>query len=176
MSDAQRRSFAPDILESNWLGYDGATEEQIQQADRRLGTTLPATYRKFLTVSNGWRMLATEWTGLLPVEEIGWFRELNEKRMNLCIQGATRRQDYRDVHDHPGDEMRDDEDEAYVFIPASDLRASLQISNDQETTVLLNPNVVTPKGEWQLLHLTPDTQLRYKSFRAFMREEYRNLL
>ena len=37
-----------------WLGEPPAEEEEIATAERRLGTRLPASYRAFLRVSNGW--------------------------------------------------------------------------------------------------------------------------
>lgn len=48
----------------------GASEEQLAAAEQRLGYEIPAQYREFLTVANGWR----DWnqdTGLLSCDEIG---------------------------------------------------------------------------------------------------------
>jgi SMI1-KNR4 cell-wall len=46
----------PEVIRAGWLGYPGATETQIAQAEARLETMLPPSYRAFLQVSNGWRL------------------------------------------------------------------------------------------------------------------------
>lgn len=59
----------PDLYEMS-RPNPGATEEQLVAAEERLGFRIPAQYREFLTVANGWR----EWnqdTALLPCDEIG---------------------------------------------------------------------------------------------------------
>ena len=44
-----------EVAESGWLGFRGATDEQLNRVEARLGVGLPPSYREFLTVSNGWR-------------------------------------------------------------------------------------------------------------------------
>ncbi len=59
-----------------WIGYPPATEAQIAHAEARLGVTLPADYRAFLLESNGFpypKWLSPE---LMPVEQIGFLRNL----------------------------------------------------------------------------------------------------
>ena len=45
MDDYRKAEIPPEVIESGWLGYPGATEEQIKLAEERLGTTKP----KFLS-------------------------------------------------------------------------------------------------------------------------------
>ncbi|MBO0879098.1 MAG: SMI1/KNR4 family protein [Mycobacterium sp.] len=61
-----------------WLGFDPATEQEVAAAERRLGVRLPDTYRNFLLTSNGWNWigLAGYPVDLRPVDQIGWFAEL----------------------------------------------------------------------------------------------------
>ena len=47
--------IAPEVIASRWLGYPGATEEQIMNLETRLGRKLPPSYRAFLKASNGFR-------------------------------------------------------------------------------------------------------------------------
>src|SRR6516225_3271362 len=67
----------PDVLQSNWLGFPGATEAQLQRAEARLGTNLPRSYRDFLKTTNGWRQV-DDWMPasaghFLSAEEINWY-------------------------------------------------------------------------------------------------------
>lgn len=49
----EQDKLPPQVIESGWLGYPGATEAQIAQAEARLGMVLPRSYREFLKVTNG---------------------------------------------------------------------------------------------------------------------------
>jgi len=40
--------------QAHWIGYPGASEEQIVRVERRLKTRLPESYREFLKITNGW--------------------------------------------------------------------------------------------------------------------------
>src|ERR687886_159501 len=51
----EREQVPSEVMRSGWLGYPGATEEQIARAEARLEATLPPSYRDFLKVTNGWR-------------------------------------------------------------------------------------------------------------------------
>ena len=41
-----------DVIKSGWMGYTGATADQIIAAEIRIGGCLPPSYREFLKVSN----------------------------------------------------------------------------------------------------------------------------
>src|SRR5689334_19923017 len=69
-----RGDYTPDVLASGWLGYPGATEEQIAAAESRLGTTLPPDFREFLEISDGWLWTDSFIERIWPVEEIQWLR------------------------------------------------------------------------------------------------------
>src|SRR5262245_33718614 len=65
-------SVPPDVLASGWLGYPGATEEQLVQLETLLGARLPPSYREFLAFSNGWREIDHFVSRLLSTDEVEW--------------------------------------------------------------------------------------------------------
>ncbi len=66
-----------DMISNQWLGYPGASESEITQAESRLGVKLPPSYRQFLGVSNGW--CNSDWTDLelYGTEQIEWLKLRN---------------------------------------------------------------------------------------------------
>ena len=68
-------SLPPEVKASDWLGFPGASDEQIGRAEARLGKPLSPSYRGFLKASNGWRA-----TGFFvdrlwwSTDDIEWFR------------------------------------------------------------------------------------------------------
>ncbi|QXU41067.1 SMI1/KNR4 family protein [Pedobacter sp. D749] len=46
-------SFTTEQTETKWLGNQPATSAEIQEAEIRLGVTLPADYKEFLLITNG---------------------------------------------------------------------------------------------------------------------------
>jgi hypothetical protein len=40
----KRKRFPLDVIDSGWLGYPGATDDQIASAEQRLGRSLPPSY------------------------------------------------------------------------------------------------------------------------------------
>ena len=65
--------LTPEVTGSGWLGYPGATEEEIAAAEARLGVTFPPSYREFLLVTNGWRMTTDFIRRLRPLDELQGF-------------------------------------------------------------------------------------------------------
>jgi hypothetical protein len=65
------------VLTSGWMGYEAATERQIREAEKRLGVEwLPPSLRDFYLVSNGWRHISGFIHDILPVEHIGWVKDI----------------------------------------------------------------------------------------------------
>jgi hypothetical protein len=62
----------PSMIASGWLGYPGATEDQISNLEARLGKTLPRSYRAFFKTSNGFQQPGMFVPRLLTVDEIEW--------------------------------------------------------------------------------------------------------
>lgn len=161
-----------EMQKSKWLGYSGATEEEIQEAEVRLGITLPTSYRNFLKISNGWSYFKG-YGGefhLLPVSKIEWFA-------NTYRDEGYEWWDY----DEFDEESQKDEDyfvygseQDCIYFRPSYIRKSLQISGIMDVSViLLNPEVSLADGEWEAMIL--DCKLpganRYKTFLEFMMNE-----
>jgi SMI1 / KNR4 family (SUKH-1) len=160
-----------EALKSGYLGFPGAGAEEIDAAEKRLGVHLPASYKAFLHVSNGWRQIAMDaQDGLLyPVSQIGWFRELEPESLLAWLSGSS---------------SIDASDEQYfVYGPRQDsvhlrdsyLKDCLAISNQIDSAIyLLNPHVVDASGEWEAWFFgskLPGAN-RYQSFQEMMQAEY----
>lgn len=53
LEDIELASLSPETVEMRWLGYEGATDVEISDAEIYLEVTFPPSYRSFLVVSNG---------------------------------------------------------------------------------------------------------------------------
>jgi hypothetical protein len=110
------------------LAAPPATEADIAAAEARLGVRLPPSYREFLTVSNGWRRTGVFVSGLRPVGQIGWFRDLEREWYEI----------WRDLDT--------DGNSADVALMA---RAVVVSAPESEDALLLDPARVDPvTGEW----------------------------
>jgi hypothetical protein len=154
-----------DVVRAGWLGEPGATEEQIRAAEERIGTKLPPSYREFLGEANGFREINPFFTRLFQATEIGWFRSLDPDWIE-----AFQPRDGDDVS--PEDHLRDPLNS--VMFRSSYLSSCLQISeNGDGAVVLLNPEVMTPEGEWEtwfFANWLPGAE-RYRSFRSYVESE-----
>jgi hypothetical protein len=163
-----------DVVASAWLGYPGATEEQIAALEAHLGTRLPPSYRAFLAVSNGWRMTTSFIYRLWSTDEVEWF--------------AVRNQDWIDAYVDASDDLPPVTDEEYFVYDEAQaggafrveyLQSALEISGTGDSAMyLLNPEIVTPEGEWEAWFFatwSPGAS-RYPSFHALMQAEYQDYL
>jgi len=150
-----------DVIASGWLGYPGATEEQIEGAEARLGARFPPSYRAFLKVSNGWRQLTYYIDHLWPVENLAWFAVANQDTVDIWMETLT-------------GTVPDDVYFAYsptlesAMLRPEYLQTALQVSDwsDDNAVCLLNPQVISADGEWEALFLAgwlPGAN-RYRSF------------
>lgn len=75
--------YDKEVTGKSWLGYAPADTVAITAAEQRLGVTFPDEYRSFLLLTNGWR--ATGYTGasFLPVEKIGWLKDLDAQLVEI---------------------------------------------------------------------------------------------
>ncbi|GAA3381896.1 SMI1/KNR4 family protein [Cryptosporangium minutisporangium] len=147
--EPDRQRIPAEVVESGWLGYDPATEEVIGAAEQRLGTRLPPSYRQFLAISDGWRNTSPFIDDLLPVGEVGWFRDLNTDWLRAWAEGAGTDQEDLAVllGDLPADE---DEGEPDVMFEVVLMARALQISGRGDSAVLLlDPDGAGPDGEWR---------------------------
>ncbi|MET9736203.1 SMI1/KNR4 family protein [Streptomyces sp. NPDC006458] len=164
--------FPDDVRRARWLGAPGATGEEVGALEERLGVRLPASYRQFLLASNGWLNTTREIDRILPVQEVGWTRDLDPYLVSVWT-----RQDAG---------FRVCDEEYFVYGEAQDpvslrpeyLPHTLKVSHTPEATdvYLLNPCVVTADGEWEawyVAHWLPGA-VRYRSFWDLMNGEYRS--
>ena len=160
-----REELSPEVIESGWMGYEGASEEEISKLEKRLGKRLPPSYRSFLAETNGWRNCGSFIYRLWPCSQVSWFRK--------------RRQDWIDAYlnvDEP-DEITDEEYLVYgirqecPYFRVQYLRSTLEISDVGDSAImLLNPKVVTGEGEWEawlFANWFPGAR-RYRSFREMI--------
>lgn len=157
-----------EAIAAGWLGFDGATEEQIAAAEARLSVTLPPSYRAFLKVSNGWRNTGTFINRILPVEEIYWLRDTPDPSLLEHIKLYTSQ-----LEDVPFDPTYDQANYAHF----NETLLIVEPTDEQEL-YLLNPQVKTTSGEWQAWafgHWIPGVDAS-ESFQALLEGEYRSVV
>ena len=194
MDDEEKQQLPEAVLDSGWLGYPGATEDQIAKVEKRLRRKLPPSYREFLKVTNGWRQIAPQTENcnhrLWSTEDIERF----SARHMQWIKAFTERHemiefsldDPHELDDHWEPLGISDED-YFVYGDSQDpskirteyLRTAIEISDvGVDSIYLLNPQIVTPDGEWEAWFFAdylPGAD-RYRSFGEMMAAEYRNFL
>jgi SMI1 / KNR4 family (SUKH-1) len=167
---AQKKGYliTPEALASGWLGYPGASEAQIRQAEQRLGTTFPPSYRTFLQVSNGWTVL-TAFTGTLwSTEQVDWLHVQHPELITILTEDGER--DIPDAEYFVYDE-RQQRDGLRTRYLASLLALSDYTYLDGDM-YLLNPQVRTTDAEWEAWSFVPGDCSRYRSFWELMQAEY----
>jgi hypothetical protein len=140
--------ISPEVIASGWLGYPGATEDQIASLEARLGRSLPPSYRAFLKVSNGFRQPDMMTERILSTDEVDWFRVRHQELVDICKSN-------------------------YLEYLLDTLEISIQ-HIDGQYFYLLNPNAVAANGEWEAIHFTWDgSDSQHSSFWDLMQNEYR---
>jgi|SRR5579859_2954877 len=170
LSSQIRQHIPPDLIEKGWFGFPGATEEQLEQLEHRLGIALPPSYRSFLSFSNGWQgRLTHSIYNLLSTNEVDWFSRRHPDWLAAWTRDTSR------------DELITDE--IYFRDPLdpdtmrfSYLRECLEISGEGDLAMLLlNPKVINQDGEWEAWFFA-DWLLgaeRCPSFWELMQREFR---
>jgi hypothetical protein len=159
-----------DVIASGWLGFPGATEEEIEQAEDRLGVRLPPSYRTFLDATNGWRTTGTFIDRLWSVGEVEWFKVRNQEWIDAYTM-------YGDTEISDVEYFVYGEDQDSAFFRTEYLKTALEISDAGDSAILLlNPQVVTAEGEWEAWFFgnwLPGAA-RYRSFWDLMQAEYKS--
>lgn len=176
LEDDEIRSLSPEVIESKWFGYSGATVTEISEAETRLRRTFPPSYRDFLKTSNGWRKLDDFVNQLRSTREIEWLAVKNPEVIDAWTTG---------VMSQGGDRIPDEE--YFVYGDTQDstslrveyLQTALEIGGDpSQGLLLLNPQVTFNDGEWEawfFAHWLPGAE-RYRSFRELMQEKHKSFL
>jgi hypothetical protein len=177
-SGEYQNEFPPEVVVSRWLGFEGAKNEQIASAERRLGATLPPSYREFLKITNGWRRISPFIYKLWSVQEIDWFRTRHQQDwIEPWTLGSRTFGAVETVPDNKYFIYGKEQDPAWIR--EEYLSTALEISDVGDSAIyLLNPRVVTPDGEWEAWFFAswlPGAN-RYPSFWDLMQAELQSLL
>ncbi|MEM7062580.1 MAG: SMI1/KNR4 family protein [Cyanobacteria bacterium P01_B01_bin.77] len=182
-SQGSQTQAEKELQQAPWLGYAGATEEQISAVEARLGITLPPSYRAFLKASNGWKETTPFIKRLWSVDKITWFAANHPDWLRQWIQryhdnlsvNANGASSQSLLSDEDYFVYGDDQDCRHIIV--NYLETALEISEVNDAAIyLLNPDVVTEDGEWEAWFLAdwlPGAD-RYPSFRELMQAEYLN--
>lgn len=165
----------PQASASRWLGFLGATEEDIKEAEKRLGMTLPPSYREFLKVTNGWQQpeafSASTAGSLWPTSGLQWFSVRHQEWIDAYVNAGP----WRPVSDADYFTYGDQQDCA-LHLRVEYLQTALEISDTGDGAIyLLNPKVINGDGEWEawlFANWMPGAE-RYVSFHELMQSQYR---
>jgi hypothetical protein len=161
-----------ETLNSRWLGFPGASPDDIRIAEKRLRIELPPSYRQFLHTSNGWGNSGGFIYRIWSTNEIAWFRERNQQSIDAYSAPAYNLPTISDQDYYVYGEEQDP-----VSLRVEYLQTALEISDVGDACIyLLNPQVVTKEGEWEawfFANWLPGAT-RYRSFQAMMEAEYQN--
>lgn len=167
--DELAEQLPPEVRASGWLGYPGATDEQISAAETRLGTTFPPSYREFLKVTNGWRMTTSFIERLWSTDEVAWMVDQDPDTVAIW------------------EEYDDDVDDAEYLVYGTNVdqplrgayfRTALAVSDYGDGIYLLNPRTVTSEGEWEAWFFAPwiPGARRHRSFSDLMCAQHDSFL
>jgi hypothetical protein len=162
------------FLQRKTLSQPKANTQQIQALEDRLGVKLPPSYLKFLQTSNGWIQLGMDADdGILwSTEQVKWFIEQDPEWIEMWETGEE-----EEVHDHLYFIYGNRQD--CIHLRRKYLRTALAISNCIDSAVyLLNPQIITPQGEWEAWFLGNKLPgaIRYRSFQEMMIAEKERVL
>ncbi len=143
------------LLATKWLGFPGASEAQLAEAEGRLDVSLPPDYRQFLQVSNGWRAFGGYPCGLAQacaIEQVCWLKD--HPRDYSIFDGYV-----ETVQEHYAAEVLGEDEyfnydyhdsRHYHSFREDHMRASLRIGGfDGNEILVLNPLATTPADEWE---------------------------
>ena len=176
MATSIARQVDPPPDRDDWLGFEPASPDSIAAAESRLGVLLPPSYKSFLAVSDGWRALTPFIYRVRPIDEVDWFRVENEHWVDAFNPpDEAARPDLPD-HEYFTYGKGDDDDGRSHDFRSRHLRSMLQISDVGDGVWLLNPEAVTPDGEWEawfFANWIPGAH-RYASFAHMLVSEYKS--
>lgn len=168
--------FPEQAHQAGWVGYAGASEGEIVRLEDRLKVPLPPSYRQFLQVSDGWPLVLPFLGRIWPARQVEW----------LAVRSPSLIEDWRLGEQLAGPPQPIPDELYFVYGQAQDpasmrseyLPQALQISDldPQDGAVyLLNPQVMTPQGEWEAWFLAPwlPGAVRCRSFWELMQGEFR---
>jgi len=137
---------------AGWCGLPPASEEEIVAAEKRLGVTLPPSYRSFLAFSNGWCPYSSVIWRLLPANEIEWLRMADPEGVaevqEFYRADALTDEEYLD-YDYPDHSERLRQEYHPDCLVVGKPRCSSPAGGE---LLLLNPRVISADGEWEAIY------------------------
>lgn len=144
--DPERDLPLDDEVRAGWLGFEPASEAELEAAEQRLGRALPPSLRAFLRLTNGWKDAGTSVYRLAGTAELAWLRDTTDAHWAEAYGGDER------------------------------IARSLRLSLAGDACVLfLDPMDVGPGGEWAAYELASWSGMgpvRHDSFDKLMRRLY----
>ncbi len=165
-----------EVVESGWLGFPGATAEDLVTLQSRLGVALPPTYLEFLATSNGWHTISWNSIELWPANEVCWLRDYDPEIIRIWTKGE-------DIPISDEEYFVYGDEQTTISIRPEYLQDMLAISSRDfanQDQLWLNPKVRFEDGEWEAWHFSTEFPgaSRFRSFRELMgseRQAARNL-
>ncbi len=75
--EVNSEAFSDIEKEKNWIGTTPASKIEIENAEKRLGITLPDDVKDFYKITNGTaEILSHTFSGFMPIQEIDWLKNL----------------------------------------------------------------------------------------------------
>lgn len=177
LEDNELASLSPEIVEMRWLGYEGATDAEISDAEVHLAARFPPSYRSFLAVSNGWQKLDDSVNRLWSTHEIELLAKKNQALIDAWLAGVAMEGEPLSLPDEEYFIYGDEQDT--TLLRNEYLQTAIEIGgNSEQGLVLLNPKVIFEDGEWEAWYFAswlPGAQ-RYRSFRELMQDRYEQIL
>jgi hypothetical protein len=177
LEDSEFASLPSEVIETKWLGYPEATDAEIADAEARLETVFPPSYRNFLAVSNGWLKLDELIGRLWSTQEIEWLAVRNQELITAWTTGVIIGGGSLFVADEEYFVYGDEQDPA--LLRNEYLQTALEIGGDLDRgLLLLNPQVTFEDEEWEawlFANWLPGAH-RYRSFRELMQDRHTYLL
>jgi hypothetical protein len=140
---------------TGWIGAPPAAAGAVDEAQRRIGHALPASYRRFVELADGWPVTSMEFGALRSSATIGWIVDLEPELVSIWRETAG--------------EWPADADDGPPL-----LERSLLLSSGSDN-FLLDPGRIDPAGEWVSCGFTswyPGAGEPQPSFRAGMEGHY----
>jgi hypothetical protein len=170
-SDDLQDEFKAENLK--WLGFEGASDTEIQSHESRLKTKLPPSYTEFLKVTNGFRQLNCFVWNILPIDKIDWLEKFDPAFFKLYST------EFKDAFNATDEEYFIYGEEQKMTDFRSDyLVNSLVVSEWGDAAILLLNPKVKFGDEWEawMFAVWHHGPVRYKSFEELMQGEYSSYL
>ena len=183
LEDKKIENLPQEVINSKWLGYPPATENDISALEVKLGTTLPPSYKNFLKISNGWRRVSPHIDRIYQTKQVDWLARKNPDVIQGWLEGCQMEGE---------DEIPVSDEEYFVYgdrqvthsLRNEYLQNTLKIGGESENgaatngILLLNPEIIFQNGEWEVWFFAPwfPGAVRYQSFIESIQDIQKSIL